>query len=216
VESNHRRRGYEPRAQEQKQLNSQENTEPGPIIGANKAERKRIYRSGLAKMKAGITKLGSRAIDGRYRVSRALVQWRKDLINDLGGEGNISAQQRTLVELASTSKLLLGSIDAWILSQPTLFTRQKTVLPAVLQRQAIANGLMRCRKELGLKRVLPEPKNLQDYMREIEEEEVKAANSNSNGTAGSDSKPNELEPSNDQVADVGADDEDRDSSKQPT
>jgi hypothetical protein len=133
----------------------------------SKAERKRQYRAGLAKLKAGITKLGSRAIDGRYRVSRAMAQWRKDLIADLGGEENISVQQRALVEMAATSKLLLGSVDAWILSQPTLFTRQKTLLPVVLQRQVLANGLMQCLKELGLKRTIPPPKSLADLMAEL-------------------------------------------------
>jgi hypothetical protein len=62
------------------------------------------------------------------------------LIQDLGGEDSISTQQRTMVELASTSKLLLGSIDALLLSQPSLFTRNKTVLP-VIQRQQLADGL---------------------------------------------------------------------------
>jgi hypothetical protein len=90
---------------------------------ATRAAKQRRYRHGLATLKAGVSKLGSRTIDGRYRVGRALAQWRRDLINDLGGDENISTQQRSLIELASTSKLLLGSIDAWILSQPTLFTR---------------------------------------------------------------------------------------------
>lgn len=112
----------------------------------------RAYRHGLAQMKAGISKLGSRAIDGRYRVSRALAQWRKELIQDLGGEDNISTQQRTLIELASTSKLLLGSIDAWLLSQPSLFQRNKTLLPVVLQRQQLADGLARYLKDLGPQR----------------------------------------------------------------
>jgi hypothetical protein len=136
-------------------LKSLTNIGPGPIDGAKrakKAAKMRHYRHGLAQMKAGITKLGSRAIDGRYRVSRALAQWRKELIDDLGGEDNISTQQRTLVELASTSKLLLGSIDAWLLSQPSLFTRDKTLLPVVLQRQQLADGLARYLNQLGLER----------------------------------------------------------------
>jgi hypothetical protein len=112
----------------------------------------RAYRHGLAQMKAGISRLGSRALDQRYRVSRALAQWRRELIEDLGGEDSISTQQRTLVELASTSKLLLGSIDAWLLSQPSLFQRNKTLFPVVLQRQQLADGLARYLKDLGLER----------------------------------------------------------------
>ncbi|MET0500554.1 MAG: hypothetical protein ABW172_03415 [Candidatus Binatia bacterium] len=71
------------------------------------------------------------------------------MIQDLGGEDSISTQQRTMVELASTSKLLLGSIDALLLSQPSLFTRNKTVLP-VIQRQQLADGLARYLNQLVL------------------------------------------------------------------
>jgi hypothetical protein len=35
-----------------------------------------------------------------------------------------------LAALAATSELLLGSIDAWPINQPTLFTRNKILLPA--------------------------------------------------------------------------------------
>ena len=155
MESNHRRRGYEPRALREKALKSLEKIEPGPIDEAKrarKAAKMRAYRHGLAQMKAGISKLGSRALDKRYRVSRALAQWRRDLVADLGGEENISTQQLTLIELASTSKLLLGSIDAWLLSQPSLFQRNKTLFPVVLQRQTLANALAQHLKDLGLER----------------------------------------------------------------
>ncbi|SRR5258706_12422494 len=119
---------------------------------ASRAAKQRLYRHGLATLKAGVSRLGSRAIDGRCRVGRALTQWRRELIADLGGEENISAQQRTLVDLASTSKLLLGSIDAWLLTQPTLFTRNKTLLPVIRERQIIADGLARYLAQLGLER----------------------------------------------------------------
>jgi hypothetical protein len=37
-------------------------------------------------------------LDRRTAAARALIEWRKDLIGDLGGETAISEQQRTLVE----------------------------------------------------------------------------------------------------------------------
>jgi hypothetical protein len=119
---------------------------------ATRAAKQRRYRHGLATLKAGVSKLGSRAIDGRYRVGHALTQWRRELIADLGGEDNISTQQRTLIELASTSRLLLASIDAWLLTQPSLFTRNKTLLPVIRERQLIADGLARYLAQLGLER----------------------------------------------------------------
>ena len=66
----------------------------------------RRYRHGLATLKRAAIKLGSRVIDGRSRLSYALKRWQRELIDDLGGDENISTQQRTVIELASTSKLL--------------------------------------------------------------------------------------------------------------
>jgi len=45
-----------------------------------------------------------------------LAKWRADLIADLGGTDEISTQQSALVDLAVKSKLLLDSIDNWLLT----------------------------------------------------------------------------------------------------
>jgi hypothetical protein len=79
------------------------------------------------------TKLGSPALDGRSSLSYALKKWRRELVNDLGGDDNISTQQAALVDLTVKSKLLLDSIDAWLLTQPTLINKRKKSL--LLQRQ---------------------------------------------------------------------------------
>ena len=102
---------------------------------------------------AATTKLGSRAIDGRSSLSYALKKWRRELVNDLGGEDNISVQQAALIDLTVKSKLLLDSIDAWLLVQPTLINkRKKSLLPVVLQRQQLADGFARYLSQLGLER----------------------------------------------------------------
>jgi hypothetical protein len=81
------------------------------------------------------------------------VKWRTDLVADLGGQDNISTQQSALIDLAVKSKLLLDSIDAWLLTQPTLINkRKKALLPVVLQRQTLADGLARYLAQLGLER----------------------------------------------------------------
>jgi hypothetical protein len=88
-------------------------------------------------------------------------KWREDLINDLGGKDAISTQQETLIEMAARSKIILDSIDNWILGQPTLInSRKKTVLFVVQQRQTIADGLLRLLDKLGIQRVAPPPKPL--------------------------------------------------------
>jgi hypothetical protein len=84
----------------------------------------------------------------------------------LGGDDNISTHQSALVDLTVKSKLLLDSIDAWLLRQPTLINnRKKSLLPVVLQRQQLADGFARYLAQLGLKRISKEI-SLQDYVSE--------------------------------------------------
>ena len=46
---------------------------------------------------------------------KALAQWRQDLIRDLGGD--VSTQQDAIMSLAVKTKLILDSIDVWLLQQ---------------------------------------------------------------------------------------------------
>lgn len=63
-------------------------------------------------------------------------------LKNLGGKDAISTQQEALIDLACKSKLLLDSVDTWLLSQPSLINKRKrTLLPVVLQRQTLADGL---------------------------------------------------------------------------
>jgi len=97
--------------------------------------------------------LGSRAIDGRSSVGVALRRWKADLAQDLGGDDSISTQQETLIELAVRSKIMLDSIDACLLAQPSLINAcKRTLIPLVLQRQTLADGLARYLSQLGLER----------------------------------------------------------------
>jgi hypothetical protein len=57
------------------------------------------------------------------------------------------------MDLACKSKLLLDSVDAWLLTQPRLVNvRKRSLIPVVLQRQALADGLARYLGQLGLER----------------------------------------------------------------
>jgi hypothetical protein len=106
---------------------------------------------GLNTMKRAIKSLGSRMIDQRTRLGKALAKWRLDLVRDLGGESAISTQQTALIDLAVKSKLLLDSIDTWLLTQPSLVNaRKKCLLAVVRERQALADGLARYLAQLGL------------------------------------------------------------------
>ena len=125
-------------------------------------------KHGLTALMAATTKLGSRAIDGRSSLSYALKKWRRELVNDLGGEDNISVQQAALIDLTVKSKLLLDSIDAWLLVQPTLINkRKKSLLPVVLQRQQLADGFAHYLSQLGLERKA-KTRTLQDILNDDE------------------------------------------------
>jgi len=112
-----------------------------------------------------VEQLGGRILDGRGPVAKALGQWRAELIQDLGGAEQVSTQQIQLVELCVRSKLLLDSIDMWLLSQGRLvYGRTKTIYPAVIQRQHLADGLAKHLQMLGLERRGPKPVELGDYL----------------------------------------------------
>src|SRR5262245_25241547 len=108
---------------------------------------------GLHSLKKAWSQLGNRAIDGRSAAGVAIRKWRRDLIADLGGADAVSTQRLALVDLAVKSKILLDSIDAWLLSQPSLVNaRTRSLIPVVPQRQTLSDGLARYLSQLGLER----------------------------------------------------------------
>ncbi len=110
-------------------------------------------KHGLTTLKRAVNGLGNRVIDKRTATGKALAKWRADLIEDLGGDDTISTQRVALIDLAVKSKLLLDSIDTWLLTQPTLVNvRKRSLIPIVLQRQTLADGLARYLTQLGLER----------------------------------------------------------------
>ena len=77
----------------------------------------------------------------------------------------ISTQERSIVDLAVRTKLLLDSIDTWLLQQPSLInTRKRKIHPAVLERQQLADALARYMGQLGLKRRAKPTQSLGDLL----------------------------------------------------
>src|SRR5262245_20472844 len=93
-------------------------------------------------------------LDMRFRTGKALRIWRVELVRDLGGEDAISTQQAALIELCVRSKLLIDTVDNWLLAQESLVNKKKkSLLPVVIQRQSLADGLAKYLGQLGLHRV---------------------------------------------------------------
>src|ERR1035437_4874735 len=79
---------------------------------------------GTKGLKHAVNTLGNRAIDRRTTMGRALAAWRSELLADLGGIEAVSTQELALVEAAVKTKLILDSVDAWLLSQATLINKR--------------------------------------------------------------------------------------------
>lgn len=136
---------------------------------------KRAYaKSGTFTLKAAVSRLGARAIDRRTTLGRELDTWRADLVADLGGSAAISTQVRALVDLAVRTKLLLDSVDAWLLTQKTLVIKRRQVdgkgwdkglLSVVRERMTLATHLQSVLKDLGLERRTAKAPSLDDYLR---------------------------------------------------
>jgi len=127
--------------------------------------RRAYAKHGLTTLKAAVKGLGGRVIDRRTTLGRALDAWRAELVEDLGGHDTISTQQAAVVDLAVRSKLLLESIDAWLLTQPSLVNqKRRTLLPAVKERQTLADSLLRQLTALGLARISRPPLDLNAYL----------------------------------------------------
>src|SRR5262249_36982549 len=137
-------------------------------------------KSGLYALKRTISELGGRVIGKRYRTGKALAKWQAELIADLGND--LSTQQKIIVDLCVRSKLILDSIDVWLLSQKSLVnTRKRQLIPVVKDRQTIADGLTRNLQLLGLARKAKEVSWAETLQSIAEEKETVASNGQGEG-----------------------------------
>ena len=110
---------------------------------------------------------GLAAIDGRTVAARALLDWRSDLVADLGGEAAVSAQQRALVEVVTRTRLYIDHLDAFLLEQRSLVNaKRKAVLPVLRERQTLTDSLALLLSLLGLERRQAPAKTLEAYLAE--------------------------------------------------
>lgn len=129
-------------------------------------------KHGLYKLKRAVKELGSRAIDRRTRVGKALVQWRANLVEDLGGWDNVSTQQMAMIDLCVRQKLMVDSIDAWLLTRPLVNARSKALIKVLKERQQLADGLARYLGQLGLERRSKKFIDLGTELRRLEGQEI--------------------------------------------
>jgi hypothetical protein len=128
-------------------------------------------RHGLSRAMVRVKLAGMDAIDHRTSAARALLQWREQLITDLGGLEHLSAQRLGLVELACRTKAIVDAVDSWLLSQPSIVNKKRrALLPIVMQRQTLCDSLARLLGQLGLSRVPRPVKSLAEHIQERDRE----------------------------------------------
>ena len=88
---------------------------------------------GPCTLKRAVRTLGRRTIDRRTKVGRALAAWSEDLARDLGDVDALSTAQKTIIEQAATTRLLLDSIDGWLVTQRSLVDKRKRALLPVVR-----------------------------------------------------------------------------------
>jgi hypothetical protein len=114
---------------------------------------------------------GLACIDKRTLAAQALLSWKRSLIQDLGGEWAISAQQEALIEMVTRTRLLLEHLDSFLLGQPSLVNKKRrSAYPVLAQRQHLVDSLARMLGQLGLKKLPKDIGNLEDYLKEKERE----------------------------------------------
>jgi hypothetical protein len=105
------------------------------------------------------------ALDRRTSLAKATAKLRSELVGDCGGTEALSVQQDKIVDEFIKRFVMLESIDAWIFTQPSLINRRTRALyPIIVQRQTIADGMIRCLDRLGLERKAKQIPSLQDYL----------------------------------------------------
>jgi hypothetical protein len=133
-----------------------------------KSEQKRPYlKHGHIALSNALKTVGNQDgwVESLGDVGEALKAWKAAIIDDLGGENEISATQLCVIELATKTHLMLSSIDRFLLEQKSLINKsRKQLFPVVLQRQSLADALSGYMKQLGMKKKVKPPISLSDYL----------------------------------------------------
>jgi hypothetical protein len=116
----------------------------------------KVWRRALAR-------LGTTKLDQRSAVAQSARRFKADLVRDLGGDP--SSTQLALIEVAARTKIMLDAVDDWLLRQPSLaVVKKRSLIPALTQRQQLADGFQRAMLALGLERRAKPVPSLSEYL----------------------------------------------------
>jgi len=121
-------------------------------------------RHGLNAVRNRIAIRGLAIVDRRGAPAKALFAWQNELVRDLGG-ADISTQKKTLVEMATRTRLYIDHVDAFLLTQPSLINKRKrAIIPILRERQQLVDSLARLLSQLGLEREAKRIPTLEEHL----------------------------------------------------
>jgi hypothetical protein len=125
-------------------------------------------KHGLLTLKRAIKELGHRAIDGRTSLAKALESEQRELVQALGGESEVSPQEKAIVQMIAMKRIRRRIASQWALLNPDkLFDRRKRAMaPLALQLEQLEESEAKLLDKLGLKRRSKPVQSLQDYVRQ--------------------------------------------------
>lgn len=124
-----------------------------------------IKKVALRGLMARVSTKGLRALDGRSAGYRALMEWKAELLRDLGGEESLSAQEKVLVDVALRTKLFIDHVDLFLMEQESLVNKKRrSAYPILQQRNSLVNVLVNLMGQLGLERREKRLPALDDYL----------------------------------------------------
>jgi len=101
----------------------------------------------VAKLKRAVPEVDRRSKEHRFKEA-----WKQAVTQDLGGD--LSAAQKTLLDVAGTDLILLSCADSWLQAHPEriLNRRKGSFVPLVAERVRVAAHLQSLLTALGLER----------------------------------------------------------------
>jgi hypothetical protein len=101
-------------------------------------------------------------------VERAARAWRQEVVADLGGATALPATKAALLDAAVRSKILLDSIDRYVIElafqEGLVSRRHRAAFQVVADRMRVADGLARQLQALGLEAPQPATPDLAAYL----------------------------------------------------
>jgi hypothetical protein len=122
----------------------------------------RRTKHGLHAMRRTLTTLTTSRLDGRSKVAVAARMFKQDIANDLGG--GLSRAQEAILEDAAQTWVIRSALDDYIMRQPALVTKKRTLIPVVRERMQVAEHLAKQLERLGLERKPKPIETLEEYM----------------------------------------------------